>query len=189
MVGELYSRHDRPRNRDGDRNRHRSRSRSRERRVSRSRSRSPSRGRRRDGGRRRHSRSRSADRKRRYRGRNSRSRSPNTRDGNERLLQNDKVGDRLVGGDMKVNKDSNDDGSGQVPLDAELTPEEIRMMSAMGIPFSFDSTQGKHVDDENANSGAVKVASKRRARQFMNRRGGFNRPLPAERTGEKVRRD
>lgn len=77
----------------------------------------------------------------------------------------------------------------EVALDAELTPEEIQMMQAMGIPYSFDSTQGKHVDDERANTGAVKVASTRRARQFMNRRGGFNRPLPPERTGEKVRRD
>lgn len=59
-------------------------------------------------------------------------------------------------------------------------------MAAMGIPFDFDSTAGRHVQDPNANASAVKVASKRRARQYMNRRGGFNRPLPAERTGQRV---
>lgn len=74
-------------------------------------------------------------------------------------------------------------------LDAELTAEELRMMQAMGIPFTFDTTQGKHVDDEAANASGSKIKSKRTARQYMNRRGGFNRPLPAERTGEKVARD
>lgn len=74
----------------------------------------------------------------------------------------------------------------EVSLDAELTAEEIQMMLAMGIPFGFDSTQGKHVDDTAANQGAVKVATKRSARQYMNRKGGFNKALPAEKTGEKV---
>lgn len=77
----------------------------------------------------------------------------------------------------------------ETTFDTELTAEELRMMQAMGIPFTFDTTQGKHVEDESANAGAVKIKSKRSARQFMNRRGGFNRPLPAERTGEKVVRD
>jgi U4/U6.U5 tri-snRNP-associated protein 3 len=63
------------------------------------------------------------------------------------------------------------------------------MMQAMGVPFAFDTTQGAHVEDERANVSGVKVKSTRSARQFMNRRGGFNRPLPAERTGEKVARD
>lgn len=74
----------------------------------------------------------------------------------------------------------------EVALDAELSAEEIQMMMAMGIPFGFDSTQGKHVDDKASNQGAVKVATKRSARQYMNRKGGFNKALPAERTGEKV---
>ena len=30
------------------------------------------------------------------------------------------------------------------------------MMSMMGIPFGFDSTQGKHVEDEASNAGGVK---------------------------------
>jgi U4/U6.U5 tri-snRNP-associated protein 3 len=73
-----------------------------------------------------------------------------------------------------------------VTLDAELTPEEVQMMVAMGIPFGFDTTQGRHINDDGANAGAVNVKTTRQARQFMNRRGGFNRPLPAEKTGEKV---
>jgi U4/U6.U5 tri-snRNP-associated protein 3 len=80
-----------------------------------------------------------------------------------------------------------DDGA--LKLDAELTAEELRMMQAMGIPFTFDTTQGRHVEDESANISGIKIKSKRTARQYMNRRGGFNRPLPAERTNEKVQRD
>jgi U4/U6.U5 tri-snRNP-associated protein 3 len=45
------------------------------------------------------------------------------------------------------------------------------------------------VEDDAANVSGIKVKSKRSARQYMNRRGGFNRPLPAEKTGEKVARD
>lgn len=76
-----------------------------------------------------------------------------------------------------------------VQLDADLSPEEIQMMIAMGIPFGFDTTQGRHVDDEDANQGAVKTATKRRARQYMNRKRGFNRPLPSEKTGERITGD
>ena len=74
----------------------------------------------------------------------------------------------------------------EVEFDAGVTPEEIAMMASMGIPFGFDTTSGKAVDDERANAGAVKAKQTRQARQYMNRRGGFNRPLPAEKTGEKV---
>ena len=37
----------------------------------------------------------------------------------------------------------------------------------------------------NANVGAVRKKTTRRARQYMNRPGGFNRPLPEEKTGIK----
>lgn len=74
----------------------------------------------------------------------------------------------------------------EVEFDAGVTPEEIAMMAAMGIPFGFDTTNGKEVADDRANAGAVKAKQTRQARQYMNRRGGFNRPLPAEKTGEKV---
>ena len=62
-------------------------------------------------------------------------------------------------------------------------------MMSMGLPFGFDTTKGKHVQDENANASYIKHPSKRTARQYMNRKSGFNRPLPAEKTNEKARRD
>lgn len=72
----------------------------------------------------------------------------------------------------------------QVDFDADITPEEMQAMQACGIPFGFASTQGAFVEDEAANMGAVKAKQTRTARQYMNRRGGFNRPLPLERTNE-----
>ncbi|KAF0292500.1 U4/U6.U5 small nuclear ribonucleoprotein [Amphibalanus amphitrite] len=54
------------------------------------------------------------------------------------------------------------------------TPEEIEMMKIMGFG-GFDTTKGKKVDGNN--QGAVHVVLKRRYRQYMNRKGGFNRPL------------
>lgn len=74
----------------------------------------------------------------------------------------------------------------EVDLDAGVTPEEMQMMAAMGIPFGFDTTQGIDRGDEASKMGAVKAKQTRQARQYMNRRGGFNRNLPAERTGERV---
>lgn len=40
--------------------------------------------------------------------------------------------------------------------------------------------------EKHADAGAVKIKSVRTGRQYMNRRGGFNRPLPAEKTGQKL---
>jgi U4/U6.U5 tri-snRNP-associated protein 3 len=54
------------------------------------------------------------------------------------------------------------------------SPEEIEMMKMMGF-CSFDSTKGKQVLDKDP--GAVHVILKRKYRQYMNRKGGFNRPL------------
>ncbi len=67
----------------------------------------------------------------------------------------------------------------EVDLDAGVTPEEMQMMAAMGIPFGFDTTQGIDRGDEASKMGAVKAKQTRQARQYMNRRGGFNRNLPA----------
>jgi len=58
------------------------------------------------------------------------------------------------------------------------------MMRLMGFS-GFNTTQGKHVDDEHANASCVQKKTKRQARQYMNRKGGFNRPLPAEVTGQR----
>ena len=68
--------------------------------------------------------------------------------------------------------------------DAGIDPEEAEMMALMGFG-GFSSTQGKQVDDPNSNASAVHKKTTRRARQYMNRPGGFNRPLPDERTGVK----
>lgn len=65
-----------------------------------------------------------------------------------------------------------------------VDPEEAEMMALMGFG-GFGSTAGKHVDDPNANVGAVRKKTTRKARQYMNRPGGFNRPLPEEKTGIK----
>ncbi|KAH9363103.1 hypothetical protein HPB48_014115 [Haemaphysalis longicornis] len=63
------------------------------------------------------------------------------------------------------------------------TEEEQEMMKLMGFG-SFDSSKvpvfallmdGKHIPGNNV--GAVHVIQKRKYRQYMNRKGGFNRPL------------
>ncbi|XP_042344659.1 U4/U6.U5 small nuclear ribonucleoprotein 27 kDa protein [Plectropomus leopardus] len=55
------------------------------------------------------------------------------------------------------------------------TEEEIEMMKMMGFG-SFDSSKGKKTDGS-VNAYAVNVTMKRKYRQYMNRKGGFNRPL------------
>lgn len=70
-------------------------------------------------------------------------------------------------------------GGGERPVvtDADLagkTAEEREMMKMMGF-CGFDTTKNKKVEG-NA-SGEVHVILKRKYRQYMNRKGGFNRPL------------
>mmetsp|Transcript_46465 Transcript_46465/g.85130 ORF Transcript_46465/g.85130 Transcript_46465/m.85130 type:complete len:147 (+) Transcript_46465:60-500(+) len=55
-------------------------------------------------------------------------------------------------------------------------PEDQMMVKMMGFS-AFDSTKGK--DHSASDLGDVKRATKRQYRQYMNRRGGFNRPLDA----------
>lgn len=81
----------------------------------------------------------------------------------------------------KKNKDKeNVSGSGGVGEGGEemMDEDEIEMMKKFGIPVGFDSTKGKPVAGNDV--GAVRKVTKRQPRQYMNRRGGFNRPLPAE---------
>lgn len=52
--------------------------------------------------------------------------------------------------------------------------DEQEMMKMMGF-CSFDTTKGKKV--EGNDTGGVHVILKRKYRQYMNRKGGFNRPL------------
>jgi len=48
------------------------------------------------------------------------------------------------------------------------------MMKLMGFG-GFDTSKGKHVAGNDVS--AVNVLQKRKYRQYMNRKGGFNRPL------------
>lgn len=68
-------------------------------------------------------------------------------------------------------------GERPIVTPAELegkSAEEQEMLKVMGF-CDFDSSKGKKVDD-NVN-GEVHVVLKRKYRQYMNRKGGFNRPL------------
>ena len=63
----------------------------------------------------------------------------------------------------------------------EEDDEAAQMAKLMGFS-GFDTTQNKHVNDPNANISGVFKKTKREARQYMNRPGGFNKPLPSEQT-------
>jgi len=56
------------------------------------------------------------------------------------------------------------------------TEDEIEMMKIMGFS-GFSTTKNKKVNDNV--HGDVHVLVKRKYRQYMNRKGGFNRPLDA----------
>lgn len=60
-----------------------------------------------------------------------------------------------------------------------------QIMASLGLPVSFDTTKGKEVPD-NANNFGVKIKSNRQYRQYMNRKGGFNRLLDPEKTQPKM---
>lgn len=62
--------------------------------------------------------------------------------------------------------------------DGETQEEmEMKMMAAMGFPVEFDTTQGKDVADPRCKVEGIHKKETRKYRQYMNRRGGFNRPL------------
>lgn len=61
------------------------------------------------------------------------------------------------------------------PVEITEDMEENDILKAMGLPAGFDTTKGKPVSD--ANHHGARLKSKRQYRQYMNRRGGFNRPL------------
>ncbi|KAI8123889.1 Eukaryotic translation initiation factor 6 [Lucilia cuprina] len=54
------------------------------------------------------------------------------------------------------------------------SPEEIEMLKTMGF-CTFDTTKNRKVEGNDV--GEVHVILKRKYRQYMNRKGGFNRPL------------
>lgn len=67
-----------------------------------------------------------------------------------------------------------DKNEGAQDDDADPDDPEAQMMKMMGFG-GFDSTKGKHVPGADASGANVKKQPK--YRQYMNRRGGFNRPL------------
>ncbi|XP_049618902.1 U4/U6.U5 small nuclear ribonucleoprotein 27 kDa protein [Syngnathus scovelli] len=75
--------------------------------------------------------------------------------------------------------DRKDRSSKPIQISAEdmqgKTEEEIEMMKLMGFS-TFDSTKGKKSESA-TNAYAVNTTMKRKYRQYMNRKGGFNRPL------------
>ena len=76
-------------------------------------------------------------------------------------------------------KDNGGGGGGGAEGEDAMDEDEMEMMKKLGIPIGFDSTKGKPVPG--ADVSGVRAVTKRQPRQYMNRRGGFNRPLPAER--------
>uniref|UniRef100_H9GAT4 U4/U6.U5 small nuclear ribonucleoprotein 27 kDa protein n=2 Tax=Anolis carolinensis TaxID=28377 RepID=H9GAT4_ANOCA len=139
------------------RERRRSRSASRERRR-RERSRSRERDRRR-------SRSRSPHRRRSRSPRRHRSSSSSPVRPKERRDDEKKEGKEAKGKERQITEED---------LEGK-TEEEIEMMKIMGFS-TFDTTKGKKVEGS-VNAYAINVSQKRKYRQYMNRKGGFNRPL------------
>ncbi|XP_056004436.1 U4/U6.U5 small nuclear ribonucleoprotein 27 kDa protein-like [Ostrea edulis] len=140
-------------------------------RRSRSRSRSPKRERRssKERERRRHRRSRSRSPKRKsrspHRTREHRSRSPRHKERKEK--------------DRERESGKTEKAVYQQPIIIddeveELPDDEVDMMKVMGFG-NFDSTKGKKVNGNDIY--VANIPKKRRYRQYMNRRGGFNRPL------------
>jgi U4/U6.U5 tri-snRNP-associated protein 3 len=74
-------------------------------------------------------------------------------------------------------------------IDLEGSDEDAmaKMAAMMGLPLDFDTSQNK--DHTTSEASAIHRKTVRSARQYMNRKGGFNRALPAERTGEKVKKE
>ena len=64
----------------------------------------------------------------------------------------------------------------QIPVDGEVTQDAIDMIQLMGFS-GFDSSKGKTHSDGAVKAHGASIQVKRKYRQYMNRRGGFNRPL------------
>ncbi|KAG6305412.1 hypothetical protein E4U45_000307 [Claviceps purpurea] len=185
---------DRDRDRDHDRRRYRSRSRSRDRDRDRDRrsSRSPSDKHARDHGTRNsrpHPRGRDRDRlPRRSASPTSRSPPPTSLPTRPRPDENHKKGRRTPSprrgpksssssGHKKPHDDGDGDSDGEVEGEGEGEGEDddqAAMQALMGFG-GFGTTKGKKVRGNNA--GSVYREKKVEYRQYMNRQGGFNRPL------------
>ncbi|XP_075960745.1 U4/U6.U5 small nuclear ribonucleoprotein 27 kDa protein isoform X3 [Anarhichas minor] len=139
--------------------------------AERRRSRSASRERERKRRERERSRSRDRDRERRR----SRSRSPHRR----RSSRSPPRRHRSSSSPSEERKDSKEKSVKPITISAEdmegKTEEEIEMMKLMGFG-SFETSKGRKTDGS-VNAFAINVSMKRKYRQYMNRKGGFNRPL------------
>merc|ERR1712087_537874 len=118
------------------------------------------------------SRSRSRSKERRSKRRRSRSRSHSRDRDRHRSRRSHRDRDRDKSkrkeSDKKIKtEDKKEDLS-------SLTTEE--MMKRVGLPVGFDTSKDKPGDEASTLSGA-RIKSRRQFRQYMNRRGGFNRPL------------
>ncbi|XP_067857371.1 U4/U6.U5 small nuclear ribonucleoprotein 27 kDa protein [Heptranchias perlo] len=145
--------------------RSRSRSPRRERRRSRSTSRERERARRRE-----RSRSRERDRERRR----SRSRSPHRRRSRSPRRHRSSSTSPSRQKDPKESKSGKEHEISEADMEGK-TEEEIEMLKVMGFG-AFDTSKGRRMDGS-VNAYAVNVQQKRKYRQYMNRKGGFNRPL------------
>ncbi|EJD02397.1 DUF1777-domain-containing protein [Fomitiporia mediterranea MF3/22] len=74
---------------------------------------------------------------------------------------------------VDLDPDGREEGEEEEPMDAE-NDDDAAMRVLMGFG-GFDSTKGKPVTGNE--DGAVNIKKQRTWRQYMNRRGGFNRPL------------
>ncbi|XP_034397665.1 U4/U6.U5 small nuclear ribonucleoprotein 27 kDa protein [Cyclopterus lumpus] len=149
----------------------RSRSRTPPRRAERRRSRSTSRERERKRRERDRSRSRDRDRERRR----SRSRSPHRR----RSRSPPRRHRSSSPSPSEEQKEATEKSAKTIQISEEdmegKTEEEIEMMKLMGFG-SFNTSKGRKTDGS-VNAFAINVSMKRKYRQYMNRKGGFNRPL------------
>ncbi|KAG5447671.1 U4/U6.U5 small nuclear ribonucleoprotein [Clonorchis sinensis] len=120
----------------------------------------------------RHRRDRERDRERRRRHERrdpdryrSRSRSPQLPQPRSRSSSPRQIADELE--ETNINPATNG-------TDENMTEEQKEMMRIMGF-CDFDSTKGKHVIGNSVY--VANITKQRKYRQYMNRRGGFNRPL------------
>eukprot|EP00929_Paragymnodinium_shiwhaense_P024543 TRINITY_DN15066_c0_g1_i1.p2 TRINITY_DN15066_c0_g1~~TRINITY_DN15066_c0_g1_i1.p2 ORF type:complete len:154 (+),score=38.60 TRINITY_DN15066_c0_g1_i1:133-594(+) len=114
--------------------------------------------------------------------RKSRSRSRGRGGGGGRDKGRSRSAERKTGGGKRGRSSSSDSRSSEDEDEMQEflinndMPEDQMLVKMMGFS-AFDSTKGK--DHSGSDLSDVKRATKRQYRQYMNRRGGFNRPLDA----------
>ncbi|KAH6828987.1 U4/U6.U5 small nuclear ribonucleoprotein [Perilla frutescens var. hirtella] len=87
---------------------------------------------------------------------------------------------KAKGDDIDSNNEDNKDGD---LMDEDEMEMEMEMMKKFGMPVGFDSTKRKPVTGNDV--GATMNVTKRQLCQYMNCRGGFNRPLPMDVIGDR----